>query len=111
MHHVTISTLEGYHAAIEIAGSPCIMGMQSILTSCAHGLLYWCREGTTKQWPTYRVKLDSGGFALRKCAVNLLLAVCKSCMPEAAISEMEEVSVGVQTTYVILLDQHCLLTS
>ena len=40
---------------------------------------------------------------MRKCGVNFLLEVFKTCLPEAAISQVEEVSMGVELLSVIFL--------
>ena len=47
--------------------------------------------------------LHTGGNTMRKCGVTFLLEVFKTCLPEAAISQVEEVSMGVNLLSVIFL--------
>ncbi|CAL5223809.1 g6380 [Coccomyxa viridis] len=47
-------------------------------------------NGTTKNWPTYRIRLHTGRFTIRNCILKLQLLLFKTCIPEATISPMEE---------------------
>ena len=72
----------------------------------AQGLVWWRRKSNTTKWPTYRLTLQSSCTTTRKTAVSFLPAVFQARIPEAAISQMEEVSMDIKIYLTMFPGKH-----